>query len=223
MRRARAQSGRRQGIFDLYRIDLRFFVTALPAERFPLQSPVMEEKLESSQIPGLKSAAASGNSRRRRLVALVLIGLVVVAFMAIVQAFSGGLPEVTPDDLAQARLRWDQVRPSNYDIRIVLSGRQIGELVVAVRDGQPVSMTRNDVKVEHPRTWRPWTVTGMFQTLETDFENRAEAAKKFGVEPKNVHIRCQFDDEYGYPERYLHQVYGQHQDLEWTVVDFQKK
>lgn len=143
--------------------------------------------------------------------------------MAIVKAFSGGLPEVTLDDLAQARLRWDQVRPSNYDIRIVLSGRQIGELFVAVRDGQPVSMTRNDVKVEHPRAWRPWTVTGMFQTLETDFENRDEATKKFGVEPENVHLRCQFDDEYGYPERYLHQVYGQHQDLEWTVVDFQKK
>lgn len=155
----------------------------------------------------------------RRLIGLLAIVLFVpfVALMAL-RFFAGGLPQIHPDDLAKARDRWNSAAPADYRLTVLLSGRQSGELKVEVRGGKPVGMTRNGTATKPQRTWEPWTVPGMFETLETDFDNATNTAEKFGG--GEVVMRAEFDPTYGFPRRYLHQVLGSHGDLEWKVTEF---
>lgn len=150
--------------------------------------------------------------------------VIVVGFAALglwfVRTFSSGMPEISPADLEAAERRWAAKELKNYDLKVVLAGRQTGELLMTVRNGEPTGLTRNGTPMKQPRTWESWTVPGMFETLTTEFENRDEAREKFGVEPASIHMRCEFDAEFGYPKRYLHQIYGRQQDLQWTVTEF---
>ena len=82
-------------------------------------------------------------------------------------------------------------------------------------------MTRNGGALTQQRTWQPWTVPGMFETLEIDFDNAAHKDQKFGG--ADVVMRASFDETYGYPRRYLHQIMGRNEDLEWTVTEFTPK
>jgi hypothetical protein len=167
------------------------------------------------------SSERTSPSVGRKLLRAVVI---VVGFAALglwfVRTFSSGMPEISPADLDAAQRRWQAKGLKNYDLKIVLAGRQTGELLMTVRDGEPTGLTRNGTAMKQPRTWEPWTVPGMFETLTTDFENRDEAREKFGVEPQSIHMRCEFEAEFGYPKRYLHQIYGRQQDLQWTVTEF---
>jgi hypothetical protein len=155
---------------------------------------------------------------------VIAAGIVlVVAWIGLRLGVGPGLPEIQPDDLAVARDRWQAAGVTDYDIAITLSGRQSGEIKVQVRAGQPTAMTRNGIQPKQERTWQPWTVPGMFDTIDVDFDNRTNAKEKFGTEPESVHLRCLFDPELGFPRRYLHQVYGRQQDLEWTVTEFTRR
>jgi hypothetical protein len=131
-----------------------------------------------------------------------------------------GLPQIQPADLAPARAKWQAHEVRNYDVTIVLSGRQTGTLRLEIRDGEPRSLTRNGTAMKQERTWQPWTVPGMFDTLETDFDNAAHPAEKYGSADVRVVLRAKFDETYGYPRRYLQQIYGRLDDLSWEVTEF---
>lgn len=167
----------------------------------------------------LRVRTRSGLSRRATIGVVALAAVVIVGF-ALLRMGRSGLPEIKPTDLDAARERWAGAAVENYDIAITLAGRQSGEIKVQVRGGRPTAMTRNGVQPKQERTWEPWTVPGMFDTIDVDFDNRKDAREKFGVEPESVKIRCEFDPEFGYPKRYLHQTFGRQQDLEWTVTEF---
>lgn len=155
---------------------------------------------------------------------LIAAGVVLLAaWLALRFGIGPGLLEIQPADLAAARERWQQAGVTDYDITITLSGRQTGDIKVQVRAGVPTAMTRNGIQPKQERTWEPWTVPGMFDTIDVDFDNRTNAKEKFGTDPTSVKLRCLFDPELGYPRRYLHQVYGRQQDLEWTVTEFVRR
>lgn len=159
-------------------------------------------------------------TRRPWFIAAMLLPATLVLAVVLWRQFGPGLPQITPDDLAQARARWQANPVSDYDLTVVLNGRQTGELKVEVRNGEPVSMTRDGTPMKQERTWRPWTVPGMFETIETDFENAARPAEKFGSADVQVVIRAKFDESHGFPVRYLHQIYGRLDDLTWRVTEF---
>ena len=155
---------------------------------------------------------------------LIVAGIaMIVGWLALRYGIGPGLPEIQPEDLAAARQRWQAAGITDYDIEITLSGRQSGEIKVQVRDGKPIAMTRNGIQPKQERTWEPWTVPGMFDTIDVDFDNRADAEDNFGVDSGSVHLRCFFDPELGYPRRYLHQIFGRNQDLEWKVTEFARR
>jgi hypothetical protein len=155
----------------------------------------------------------------RRLILLLASAIVVVvAALMSLKYFVGGMPQIHLDDLAAARDRWQTAEVADYRLTVVLVGRQSGELKIEVRGGRPVGMTRNNIAVKAERSWDPWTVPGMFETLETDFDNAGHAEEKFGG--GEVVMRAEFDPQYGFPRRYLHQILGRHGDLEWTVTEF---
>jgi len=171
-----------------------------------------------------RDGARRGNARRgvarSVVVGLVLLAASVAAIIGFIKWIGPGLPECKPEDLAAARAKWEAARVRDYDITIQLSGRQSGEIKVSVRDGEATAMTRNGVQPKQERTWEPWTVPGMFDTLDVDFENAKKPKEKFGNDAAGVNMRCLFDEQYGYPKKYLHQVMGRHQDLEWEVTEF---
>jgi hypothetical protein len=158
-------------------------------------------------------------TRRPWFVGLVFL-LALAALLLTLKYFGPGLSQIAPADLAAAQKRWEAAALKNYDLTVVLSGRQTGEIRVAVRDGEPISMSRNGTEMREPRTWLPWTVPGMFDTLATDFDNAAKPAEKYGSPDVRVVLRAEFDEKYGYPRRYLQQIYGRLDDLSWTVTEF---
>jgi hypothetical protein len=169
----------------------------------------------------------NGNPPARRLIrplALLLgaaLGLTVVVMLW--RAFGSGLPQIHEADLHAARERWQTHSVPSYDMTIVLAGRQTGTLHIEVRDGKPQSLTRNGAALKQPRTWEPWTVPGMFETLETDFDNARHPAAQFGSNEVKVVLRAKFDETYGFPRRYLHQVFGRSMDLTWEVTEFEPR
>ena len=160
------------------------------------------------------------SSRRRIVLTVVVIVASIIGLLAVLRLFASGLPKITPDDLAAATERWEKSGLRNYRLTIVKSGRQTGEVKIEVRDGVAVGGTNNGVELKELRTREPWTVPGMFATLETDFDNAAHAAEKFGG--AEVVMRCEFDAKYGYPRRYLHQILGTYGDLSWEVTEFEE-
>ena len=64
---------------------------------------------------------------------------------------------------------------------------------------------------------------GLFETIRTDFDNAAHPAEKFGGADVQVVLRAEFDPQYGFPRRYLQQIYGRLDDLTWTVTEFTAK
>lgn len=158
----------------------------------------------------------------RRWFAVLAFFVVTAAALAMWRYFGPGLPVITPADLAAAQKRWEAAAATmtDYDLTVVLAGRQTGELKIQVRDGEPISLTRNGTALREPRTWQPWTVPGMFDTLATDFDNAARPAEKYGSPDVRVVLRAEFDEKLGYPRRYLQQVYGRLDDLSWTVTEF---
>lgn len=153
------------------------------------------------------------------LVGGAIAGAILLPFV-LLRLFASGLPVIKQSDLDRAIERWTRSDVDDYRLTVVLGGRQTGELQVEVRRGAATSLVRNGVAVPQPRAWLPWTVPGMFETLQTDFDNAARADEKFGG--AEVVMRCEFDESLGYPKRYLHQILGRHGDLEWTVTRFER-
>jgi len=158
-------------------------------------------------------------SRPWRLI-LPTIVLVVVGVVWLLRTLLPGLPQFTEADLAAAQARWRAHEVRDYDLTIVLAGRKNEEIQVVVRGGEPTAVVRNGLPLKEARTMRPWTVPGLFETLETDLDNAAHPAEKFGSADVRVVLRAEFDPQNGIPRRYLQQVYGRLDDLTWTVTEF---
>ena len=94
-----------------------------------------------SDISSLSEAPA-GPGRRARPPALALgclLGAVAAAVgLLVVIAITGRdpLPRLTRETLDAAIARWQQAGPANYDLDLVLTGAQTGNLHIEVRDGE---------------------------------------------------------------------------------------
>jgi hypothetical protein len=146
--------------------------------------------------------------------------LVVSIGVAVLRLLLPGLSQIREADLDAAEAKWKSNEVLNYDLAVSLGGRQTGEIRTQVRGGRAIGMTRNGLAMKEERTWQPWTVPGLFDTLRTDFDNAAHPAEKFGSVDVQVVLRAEFDPRYGFPRRYLQQVYGRLDDLNWTVLEF---
>jgi len=168
-------------------------------------------------------ARARRGISRTAIIASFVFLVLVASLIGIVKSIGPGLPECKPEDLAAALAKWEAAGVRDYDMVIQVSGRQSDEIKISVRNGVATAMTRRGIQPKQQRTWEPWTVPGMFDTIDIDFDNGKNAKEKFGVEPDAVRLRCEFDAELGYPKRYLHQVFGRQEDLEWAVTEFSKR
>jgi len=128
------------------------------------------------------------------------------------------LPDLTPARFQAAWDRWETHGPADYDIEVVVSGRQPATYRVQVRDAETVSATRDDYPLKGQRTIGTWSVPGMFNTIETDLNQLDHDEVATGSDRPPLILDCQFDAEYGYPTRYRRIEIGSRIQVEWRVV-----
>ncbi|MBL8827030.1 MAG: hypothetical protein JNM18_08585, partial [Planctomycetaceae bacterium] len=102
-----------------------------------------------------------------------------------------------------------------------ITGRRAGMVVVEVRGGQPVALTRDGVTPKRVETWQAWTVTGMLETLRLELELAETPQKAFGVAQRSqVILRAEFDPSNGLPRRYQRIIAGADNELSWSITKF---
>src|SRR5262245_50472209 len=131
-------------------------------------------------------------------------------------------PALTTEAFRQARERWRQRGPADYDIDVEVQGPQPGKYQVQVRAGQAVAAYRNDGALKQQRTLGTWSVAGMFGTIARDVEQVEK--RRAGQADRNtpdLTLRASFDPELGFPRRYLRMEAGSTQDVTWEVNRFE--
>lgn len=151
----------------------------------------------------------------------LLLALLSVAAVVVVNARRQALPELTPSRFDDAWARWQSQAPPDYDIEVVVAGRQPATYAVQVRQGQVQQATRNGNPLQQPRTWGTWSVPGMFGTIETDLRNQNEITPL----PADTHrpqliLRAEFAPKWGYPARYQRLELVTQNEVSWQVTRF---
>ena len=178
-----------------------------------------------------RSFSLMSRPRRGAIRSTFVVGLVAGAF-ATGLVFAAVLiwlrlsedPAYTDDALHDARTRWKENGPADYDMTIIVSGRQPGEIHVEVRDGQPTRVTRDDLLLSGLDRMRPWTVPGMFDIVEREADLAADAAEgegPFATEDGSpIRQWISFHEQFGYPQRYHRAVQGTPLEIRWEVTEF---
>jgi hypothetical protein len=154
---------------------------------------------------------------------LVAAGLFAVAIAGIMMIRRGSLEPVTRSKFDAARQRWSEAELVNYNMEIVVSGRQPATYYVEVRDGETTTAHRNGQPLK--RTPSTWTVPGMFYTVSQDVQNLEKvAAGKADATTPHLTLRAHFHERFGYPERYLRLErvkQGASPEVSWVVTKFE--
>lgn len=127
-----------------------------------------------------------------------------------------GGSELVVDDLREARELWRRRGPTSYTLVIETRGAAGSRSVVEVRDGEVVSMQTGERPASRT-AWPYWSVEGLFDFLDSELRNAAAARQTYGAEPEQVVLKASFDDELGYPRRFLRHVLGSRNSVEWEV------
>ena len=150
-----------------------------------------------------------------------LVLLVSWSAIARVQA----LPRLSRAEFDAARELWADTGPADYNVEIVVEGRQPATYRAEVRGGRVQAAFRNSRPLTQPRTMGTWSVPGMFATMESDVE-RVAKAEHGAADPSlpPLMLRARFDSTYGYPARY-HRTeavrHGANPAVSWRVTEFE--
>jgi hypothetical protein len=150
-----------------------------------------------------------------------LTGLAVLVTVLVMQN-RGRLPRLEPSDFYDAQLRWERAGVTDYNMTVLVTGRQAAEYYVEVRRGEPRHATRNGEPLRQQRTWGTWSVPGMFGTMQSDVTNleRQQAGRADPATPQLL-LRAVFDPQRGYPRRYLRtelRKWGTNDEVSWEAT-----
>jgi hypothetical protein len=146
-------------------------------------------------------------------------GVVGVAALIVAVPFLPGRTQpVTRERLAEARRLWDAADIASYDLDFEISGAQTGRYLVEVRDGEATRITRNGQPAT-PGDSHYYTIDGLFQTIEREFEVSEQSARAAAQSPAWVRMRC--DERLGYPVHYVGQIPGRSTSVEIRVHRFE--
>ena len=155
--------------------------------------------------------------------AIVIVVLAIGAFgAALYFLVAQRLPELTSASLTAAQQRWAAKGPPSYSMSLKLGGARPGAVHIEVQQGEAVSMQRDGRTPTQERTWRYWTVVGMFETLERELEIAEDPVNEMHAsQGAQLWLRCEFDPQYGYPARFHRAVRGGGPEVYWQVTRFQ--
>lgn len=144
---------------------------------------------------------------------LLVLGALLVARFSTRQS---RLPGFTRKEFDEGWSQWQSVAPADYRIKTVVEGRQPAEYEVVVREGRIVKATRNGQPLTQQRTMGTWSVPGMFDTIELDLDTTEETQPRL-----QLTLRGEFDEQWGFPRRYLRNDYTSKTETQWTVIEFE--
>ncbi len=149
-----------------------------------------------------------------------VVGLVVMVWL-IVFLNRGQLPIMQPAELKAAEQRWHERGPSSYNMELEGSFGSKGHTHIEVRNGEVTSMTL-DGRPSRRRLWNLWSVSGLFEFIETDLRRNTEAAShERGPLPEPVLQQAQFDPDLGLPRAYQRTELDSGQSGGWRIVKFE--
>jgi hypothetical protein len=157
-------------------------------------------------------------TRSRRWV-WYFLALLVLTAAAIVTPIVYNLNQLlTPEQLAQARARWEANGPDDYDLVLVerRDGEEQGvEYRALVRGGQLQELREDDVPLAlsglRAQTRARFTVPGLFDQIAGYLERDADAGHR------EVFATAYFEKKLGYPLRYVRRVRGTRERLEYVI------
>ncbi len=137
----------------------------------------------------------------------------------------GTLPKLAPNNFYEARDRWEQSGPPNYNITVNVTGKQAATYYAEVRDGEVFAATRDGDVLSRRRTIDTWTVPGMFTTIHSDVINfEKHAAGTADHDTPQVLLRGSFDEATGAPLHYHRtelRKWGPNVEVMWNVTQFE--
>ena len=160
---------------------------------------------------------------RRGVLLAIGGGLLTIAGLLVIWVISSSrqrLPELTRKRFDAARAQWNAANPNSYTIETEVVGRQPATYRVQLADGQIVVAQRNDYPLKDQRTLGTWSVPGMFGTIEHDLLATEQPATAAAGPRSELHLRAEFDPQWGYPKRYLRVEWGTDAQVSWTVQQF---
>jgi hypothetical protein len=129
--------------------------------------------------------------------------------------------QLRPDQLADARERWAQFRPIDYDLEYVakeddkpgndsLAGPDVESLSLRVRNGQIESALRNGKSIPQEEV-RQFGVDALFDLIQRNLDNDGQPGQ-----PRTF-AHARFDKKDGHPVHYVRRVMGSRQRLEIII------
>lgn len=200
------------------------------ANRANVSRAIMEP---SPSLSDAEFRAAHADAKVRRAgayaAAVFLGGLfgLAIALFVIRQFGPGPIPEFSSDEFHTVRARWSQAAVTDYDLEVVVRGRETATYVVQVRDGAVRLASRNGQPLKQQRTWGTWSVQGMFETIERDL-GTVDLQRQGKSEPgaPQLLLRGSFDGEFGFPRRYQRtevRKFAANQEVSWEVTKFRPR
>ena len=123
---------------------------------------------------------------------------------------------LTMRGLEEARERWRLAGIDAYTLRYRMHG---SDYDVTVRDGI-VTVLKVNGKVPLSGQYRPFGVTGMFDTLEEEIDNLSDPRGPFAGRSAAVVMRVRFHPENGVVERYIRSSGGHGRGTSIELVEF---
>jgi hypothetical protein len=126
------------------------------------------------------------------------------------------LPDLTPEELARARARWEQASVRAYDLDLTVEGTQLARagIHLEVRADSVTRAERDGVAMTGDTS--AYSVSGLFLTLDLK-----ATPTQVGAPPGyQVYVQAVFDPTRGYPQHYRRIVGGSNTRVEVEVVRF---
>jgi hypothetical protein len=174
--------------------------------------------------------AAAAPRRRRRgfwvgLAGGILIGLVGWGLWKVI-TWHQEFPRLTREALVAAREKWQNERPANYDLTVVVTGDVKGTYRIQVR-GDTVDGTLDGQRVSNrgEGLWY-WGIDGMFEIIKGDLDVCEKGA--VGPSPEEraesrLVLSAEFDETLGYPRRYRRLSLQTRRAVEWEITEFRPR
>jgi hypothetical protein len=162
---------------------------------------------------------------RRWIVFFVVLG-VLCAVAIVVPIVYNLARQLTPEDVAAARARWEEHGPGDYDLHLLV---RINEdtggtrYLIEVRDGE-VRMVSADGEVEYlapafAAVAGPAVSHGPppAYRVEDLFDHMAKVVEADAASGSRNYVVADFDPDDGHPTRFVRRVAGSGDRLEWVI------
>jgi hypothetical protein len=195
------------------------------AEADPLLATNGQPESASAPLDAPTAARRRSRLRLRSVLLGVLIGSAVglVGMVSLVVFLNRGqLPIMQPTELKAAEQHWRERGPASYNMDLEGSFDIKGHMHVEVRNGEVTAMSL-DGRPSPPRIWSLWSVSGLFEFIETDFKRNTEATHhEGGPLPEPVLLQAVFDPDLGLPRAYQRTELASGQSGGWRIITFER-